>query len=180
MNVGSTKPGFSSRIRHGFGLAFRSLVLVLILGVSGVASMAGMDKDMQKTSFLKISYVGIQDKPISTLLLLPVELTDPSAYVDEVGLLHEADQFGFVQIVVSSGTFAGLVRDAQAGLPASDPDAAEGPVIVSAFSHEDGVHQTWRIDDASATRIFDRLSTALSGEAVAAQAFSSWRFRTNL
>jgi len=180
MTVPETDPGLFSNTRHAAGLFIRALALVLMIGLSGVASMAGMDKDMQKTSFLKLSYVGIQDKPISTLLLLPQELSDPAGYVETAGLFNDADDFGFVQIVISPGTFSQLAGNVRSSLPATDPGVAGGPIIVSAFSHEDGSGRSWQVDDAAATRLFDLVSGALAGEAAAAEAFAGWRFRTNL
>jgi len=161
-------------------LALGAMALLAMMFATNDAAIAEMDEDMQKTSFLKISYVGIQDKPISTLLVVGETVPDPADLVKSTGLLNEADDFGFVQLVVGAGSLPAILKDVADLLPATDPKAQNGPLVVSAYASESDAGRNWTLSDSAATGLLDQLAKGLSGDNAAIETFTNWRFRTNL
>lgn len=161
-------------------LVLGAMALFVMMFATNGAAIAEMDEDMQKTSFLKISYVGIQDKPISTLLVVGEAVSDPADLVKSTGLLHEADDYGFVQLAVGADALSKILKDADDLLPAADPKAENGPLVVSAYASESDAGRSWTLGDKAATGMLDQFAKGLSGDNSAIETFTNWRFRTNL
>lgn len=170
----------SQYVAKAFILRHIFLLTILFPFITGVSVMAQQFAgDMEKV-VVKLTYLGIQDKPIPSLLLSAREISEPTEMLRQHELLHANDEYGMINIVIAPWRLQKVVDlvGRNAGRVAGEPAS---PVLsVALIVTGQQVLQDFQLSDADAATFFNDLRQKLSGDEQAVTQFDGWRVRTNL
>lgn len=136
--------------------------------------------DNMERMVVKLTYLGIQDKPIPSLLFSVRVVPEALEMLKRHQLLHANDEYGITNIVIASQRLQKLVElvERRAGNVADDstPSVLGIALIVTG---QQGCRE-FQLASADAAIFFNQLHEALSSDKEAVTQFDWWRARTNL
>ncbi|RYH06378.1 hypothetical protein [Tropicimonas sp. IMCC6043] len=126
--------------------------------------------------FIKLTFTGIQDKPVGSLVIGP-EGMDVAEAIAALGLADPSEPDGPSELLIAEAGFSALFAKATSALePLADAEASVLDLLI-----QDEAAQIRRVlAETDASAFLDRIAAALPEVAGAAETFSNWRFRTNL
>lgn len=146
----------------------------------GCAMLQELSGNMEKV-VVKLTYLGIQDKPIPSLLFSTHEISEALEMLKQHHLLHANDEYGISNIVITPRRLQQLVElvERQAGNVVAD-DSAPSVLSVALIVTGQQVCREFQWVSADAAIFFNHLHEKLSDDREAVTQFDWWRARTNL
>jgi len=154
--------------------------IILSVAVTGDNAMALQNSNSATVEAVKLTYLGIQDKPVPSIVFSSDEIENPIELFQKYGSLHSNDEFGINVILVSAAILNNIVEISEKYDSDRNTSSDQAEIALSILDSGKCRSTSYLLDPGEATEFFNQLHQELMDLQDEALQFDAWRARTNL